>query len=442
MSDETGQRCRSSASPVTEGTVGAGLKEVGEAVAFDDPLFEVSTDKVDSEIPSPYDGVLLQVLVPPGETVPVGRRCASAAEELRSRTAVRRRRHAVAAAGGRSSPSRRRRRWADRRGRPPRRPVLDRGRRGLRGRDAEARRVRHRGHRRPLAQAGRRAGRVRRPALRGVHRQGRLRDTQPVRRHVLEILVPKGRPCRSAPRWPASAPRRSAATRRRPQRCQPAFTAAETVVAAAAHPGAGRRQREGDAVPRRPAAGRRARPRPRRRLPAAAPAGGSGARTSAGRRRAVRRSAPPLRHPSHPRRPGHRAAPAAPAAAKAVKGPADGPRRSGAAEPDTARCRRPVKSSRPWRPRSGPRSRWTSRRRAGPGQSTRRSSKGHRGVAELPAVHFPRGVRSPAGIPDGQLLDRPRSQDDDVAPVRQPRHRRRFGWAGPGRAGRQGTPTR
>ena len=57
---------------VTEGTVGRWLKEVGEAVAFDDPLFEVSTDKVDSEIPSPYDGVLLQILVPPGETVPVG----------------------------------------------------------------------------------------------------------------------------------------------------------------------------------------------------------------------------------------------------------------------------------------------------------------------------------------------------------------------------------
>jgi pyruvate/2-oxoglutarate dehydrogenase complex dihydrolipoamide acyltransferase (E2) component len=41
-------------------------------VAFDDPLFEVSTDKVDSEIPSPYDGVLLEILVPEGETVPVG----------------------------------------------------------------------------------------------------------------------------------------------------------------------------------------------------------------------------------------------------------------------------------------------------------------------------------------------------------------------------------
>ena len=57
---------------VTEGTVGSWLKNVGDAVAFDDPLFEVSTDKVDSEIPSPYDGVLLEILVQSGETVPVG----------------------------------------------------------------------------------------------------------------------------------------------------------------------------------------------------------------------------------------------------------------------------------------------------------------------------------------------------------------------------------
>src|SRR5690349_23541478 len=57
---------------VTEGTVGNWLKAVGDTVAFDDPLFEVSTDKVDSEIPSPYDGVLLEILVPEGETVAVG----------------------------------------------------------------------------------------------------------------------------------------------------------------------------------------------------------------------------------------------------------------------------------------------------------------------------------------------------------------------------------
>ncbi len=57
---------------VTEGTISTWLKQVGDQVAFDDPLFEVSTDKVDSEIPSPYDGVVLEILVPAGQTVPVG----------------------------------------------------------------------------------------------------------------------------------------------------------------------------------------------------------------------------------------------------------------------------------------------------------------------------------------------------------------------------------
>jgi len=57
---------------VTEGVVGSWLKQVGDTVGFDDPLFEVSTDKVDSEIPSPYDGVVLEILVPAGQTVPVG----------------------------------------------------------------------------------------------------------------------------------------------------------------------------------------------------------------------------------------------------------------------------------------------------------------------------------------------------------------------------------
>lgn len=57
---------------VTEGTVSQWLKSIGDEVAFDDPLLEISTDKVDSELPSPFDGVLLEVLVPEGETVPVG----------------------------------------------------------------------------------------------------------------------------------------------------------------------------------------------------------------------------------------------------------------------------------------------------------------------------------------------------------------------------------
>jgi 2-oxoglutarate dehydrogenase E2 component (dihydrolipoamide succinyltransferase) len=57
---------------VTEGTIGTWFKAVGDAVALDDVLFDVSTDKVDSEIPSPYDGTMLAILVAEGETVPVG----------------------------------------------------------------------------------------------------------------------------------------------------------------------------------------------------------------------------------------------------------------------------------------------------------------------------------------------------------------------------------
>src|SRR3954447_13892113 len=72
MSDEWVVTMPKLGETVTEGTVGGWRKQVGEDVAFDDPLFEVSTDKVDSEIPSPYDGVVLEILVPEGETVPVG----------------------------------------------------------------------------------------------------------------------------------------------------------------------------------------------------------------------------------------------------------------------------------------------------------------------------------------------------------------------------------
>src|SRR5580693_2094734 len=59
---------------VTEGTVTRWMKAVGDTVARDEPLFEVSTDKVDSEVPSPAAGVLQEILVPEGETVDVGTR--------------------------------------------------------------------------------------------------------------------------------------------------------------------------------------------------------------------------------------------------------------------------------------------------------------------------------------------------------------------------------
>ncbi|MCZ2264073.1 biotin/lipoyl-containing protein, partial [Isoptericola sp. QY 916] len=57
---------------VTEGTVTRWLKAVGDTVAVDEPLLEVSTDKVDTEIPSPVAGVLEQILVEEDETVEVG----------------------------------------------------------------------------------------------------------------------------------------------------------------------------------------------------------------------------------------------------------------------------------------------------------------------------------------------------------------------------------
>src|SRR6188472_2353317 len=57
---------------VTEGTITRWFKQVGDTVAADEPLFEVSTDKVDTEVPSPVAGTLTEIRVPEGETVEVG----------------------------------------------------------------------------------------------------------------------------------------------------------------------------------------------------------------------------------------------------------------------------------------------------------------------------------------------------------------------------------
>ena len=57
---------------VTEGTVTTWLKQVGDKIEADEPIVEVSTDKVDSEVPSPASGVLLKILVEEDETVEVG----------------------------------------------------------------------------------------------------------------------------------------------------------------------------------------------------------------------------------------------------------------------------------------------------------------------------------------------------------------------------------
>jgi len=57
---------------VTEGTITRWFKSVGDTVTEDEPLFEVSTDKVDTEVPAPVGGVLSEIRVQEGDTVEVG----------------------------------------------------------------------------------------------------------------------------------------------------------------------------------------------------------------------------------------------------------------------------------------------------------------------------------------------------------------------------------
>src|SRR6185437_8727172 len=56
---------------IAEGTIVRWIKKVGDTVDRDEPLFEISTDKVDAEIPSPGAGVLSEIKVKEGETVPI-----------------------------------------------------------------------------------------------------------------------------------------------------------------------------------------------------------------------------------------------------------------------------------------------------------------------------------------------------------------------------------
>src|SRR6202022_1124326 len=56
---------------ITEGTITKWVKKVGDTVQRDEPIFEISTDKVDAEIPSPVAGVLSEIKVPEGSTVQI-----------------------------------------------------------------------------------------------------------------------------------------------------------------------------------------------------------------------------------------------------------------------------------------------------------------------------------------------------------------------------------
>ena len=72
---------------VTEGTITKWFKQVGEKIDADEPLFEVSTDKVDSEVPAPQVGYVTEIVVQEGETVPVGARLAVISEQAGARAA-------------------------------------------------------------------------------------------------------------------------------------------------------------------------------------------------------------------------------------------------------------------------------------------------------------------------------------------------------------------
>ena len=66
---------------VTEGIDTRWMKQVGESVQRDEPLYEISTDKVDSEMPAPASGILVEILVAEGDTVAVGARLAVISED-------------------------------------------------------------------------------------------------------------------------------------------------------------------------------------------------------------------------------------------------------------------------------------------------------------------------------------------------------------------------
>ena len=91
---------------VTEGTVTRWLKQVGDTVEVDEPLLEVSTDKVDTEVPSPVAGTLLKISVAEDETVEVGGELAVIGDaERRRRAASRARTGTRAEARARAEPS-------------------------------------------------------------------------------------------------------------------------------------------------------------------------------------------------------------------------------------------------------------------------------------------------------------------------------------------------
>ncbi len=141
---------------VTEGTVLGWLKQVGDRVEADEPLVEISTDKVDAEVPAPVSGTLVKILAEADETVQVG----SVLGEIEP--------DGDGAAGAAR--------------RPQRRPPAGGGRGRRRGLPGDGR-LGRRGHRARVAREGGRRRRRRRPAGRDLHRQGRCRGALAGGRH-------------------------------------------------------------------------------------------------------------------------------------------------------------------------------------------------------------------------------------------------------------------
>ncbi len=91
---------------VSEGTVTKWLKQEGEHIEADEPLLEISTDKVDTEVPSPASGTLTQILVLEGSTVEVGTPLARIGGAAGAPAPARRRAPSPRASLPRQSPSR------------------------------------------------------------------------------------------------------------------------------------------------------------------------------------------------------------------------------------------------------------------------------------------------------------------------------------------------
>jgi len=89
---------------IAEGTLSRWLKKVGDSVKRDEPMFEISTDKVDAEIPAPSAGVLVEILVQEGQTVPVQTVVARLETDASVAAEVKGQRSEVKAGGGASLP--------------------------------------------------------------------------------------------------------------------------------------------------------------------------------------------------------------------------------------------------------------------------------------------------------------------------------------------------